>query len=183
MTDLSPLFTPYRLGRLELPNRFVMPAMQRGLCDNGNPTPALAAYYARRAQGGVSLIIGESAAVDHPTATRQTAALWIRQASRDAWARCADGQPLHEQLRLLHIRLSGRKLSLRRGHLGQRHREVIGAVAQVILADRPLIRDGFQPVQIILHLQLLGQRHIPLCLVHRYGRLGLDQLSLELAVV
>lgn len=90
MTDLSPLFTPYRLGNLDLPNRFVMPAMQRGMCEDGSPTPALAAYYARRAEGGVSLIIGESAAVDHPTATRQAASAWIRQASRDAWARCAD---------------------------------------------------------------------------------------------
>jgi len=90
MTDVSPLFTPYRLKGLDLANRFVMPAMQRGMSEDGKPTAALASYYARRARGGVPLIIGESAAVDHPTATRQPAAVWIREGTRDAWARCAD---------------------------------------------------------------------------------------------
>ena len=86
----SPLFTPFRLKNLTLANRFVMPAMQRGMCEDGKPTAALAAYYRRRAEGGVPLIIGESAAVDHPTATRQPASAWINAASRDAWARCVD---------------------------------------------------------------------------------------------
>ena len=71
MSEPSPLFTPFRLGPLTLRNRFVMPAMQRGMCDAGSPKPELAAYYARRAEGGVPLIIGESSAVDHPSATAQ----------------------------------------------------------------------------------------------------------------
>lgn len=90
MTDRSPLFTPFRLGALDLPNRFVMPAMQRGMCENGSPKPELAAYYARRAQGGVPLIIGESSAIDHPSATVQPNASWLTVATRDAWARCID---------------------------------------------------------------------------------------------
>ena len=57
----SPLFTPFTLNRLTLPNRWVMPAMQRGICDQGRPSAELAAYYRRRAEGGVGLIIGESA--------------------------------------------------------------------------------------------------------------------------
>ena len=69
--ESSPLFTPYRLKGLALPNRFVMPAMQRGMCADGSPRPELAAYYRRRAEGGVKLIVGESAAIDHETATRQ----------------------------------------------------------------------------------------------------------------
>ena len=40
----SPLFTPFRLGGLDLPNRFVMPAMQRGMCEDGKPSAALAQY-------------------------------------------------------------------------------------------------------------------------------------------
>jgi 2,4-dienoyl-CoA reductase-like NADH-dependent reductase (Old Yellow Enzyme family) len=90
MTNPSVLFTPFRLGRLLLPNRFVMPAMQRGMCDEGKPTEALAQYYRRRAEGGVPLIIGESAAIDHPTATRQPASAWIAPHTRDAWARCVE---------------------------------------------------------------------------------------------
>ena len=86
----SPLFTPFRLGALDLPNRFVMPAMQRGMCEDGKPSAALAQYYRRRAEGGVPLIIGESAAIDHPTATRQPSSAWITHASRDAWKRCVD---------------------------------------------------------------------------------------------
>jgi 2,4-dienoyl-CoA reductase-like NADH-dependent reductase (Old Yellow Enzyme family) len=90
LTDLSPLFTPFRLGRLDLRNRFVMPAMQRGMCDNGRPQPELAAYYARRAEGGVPLIIGESSAVDHPSATVQPNASWLTARTAGAWARCVD---------------------------------------------------------------------------------------------
>lgn len=90
MTDRSPLFTPFRLGRLLLPNRFVMPAMQRGMCEGGSPKPELAAYYARRAAGGVPLIIGESAAIDHPSATAQPSSAWLTERTRDAWARCVD---------------------------------------------------------------------------------------------
>jgi 2,4-dienoyl-CoA reductase-like NADH-dependent reductase (Old Yellow Enzyme family) len=88
LTEISPLFTPFRLGRLELANRFVMPAMQRGMCEHGRPKPELAAYYARRAEGGVPLIIGESSAVDHPSATAQPNASWLTSATADAWARC-----------------------------------------------------------------------------------------------
>jgi len=88
LTDVSPLFTPFRIGHLELANRFVMPAMQRGMCDQGRPKPELAQYYARRAEGGVPLIIGESSAIDHPSATAQPNSSWLTPATADAWARC-----------------------------------------------------------------------------------------------
>jgi 2,4-dienoyl-CoA reductase-like NADH-dependent reductase (Old Yellow Enzyme family) len=117
LTEPSPLFTPFRLGELELANRFVMPAMQRGMCEHGRPKPELAAYYARRAQGGVPLIIGESSAVDHPSATAQPNSAWLTPATADAWARCvgavrnAGGQML---LQLWHegaVRNDGEALS------------------------------------------------------------------------
>jgi len=41
----SPLFTPFTLNRLTLPNRWVMPAMQRGMCSEGRPSADLAAQY------------------------------------------------------------------------------------------------------------------------------------------
>jgi 2,4-dienoyl-CoA reductase-like NADH-dependent reductase (Old Yellow Enzyme family) len=86
----SPLFTPFTLNRLALPNRWVMPAMQRGMCVGGSPKPELAAYYRRRAEGRVGLIIGESAAVDHPSSTVQPTAAHINANTRDGWARCVD---------------------------------------------------------------------------------------------
>ena len=85
MTSL--LFTPFTLNRLALPNRWVMPAMQRGMCVGGKPSAELAAYYRRRAEGGVGLIIGESAAVDHPSATVQPTSAHINAATRNGWRR------------------------------------------------------------------------------------------------
>jgi 2,4-dienoyl-CoA reductase-like NADH-dependent reductase (Old Yellow Enzyme family) len=117
LTDRSPLFTPFRLGSLDLPNRFVMPAMQRGMCDEGSPRPELAAYYARRAEGGVPLIIGESSAIDHPSATMQPSSSWLTERTRDAWARCVeavDAAGGHMLLQLWHegaVRNDGEALS------------------------------------------------------------------------
>ncbi|MXO61041.1 12-oxophytodienoate reductase [Altererythrobacter salegens] len=90
MTGPSPLFTPFRLGPLMLANRFVMPAMQRGMCEAGAPKPELAAYYARRAAGGVPLIIGESAAIDHPSSTVQPTSAHINAKTASAWQGCVD---------------------------------------------------------------------------------------------
>lgn len=52
----SPRFTPFTLNRLTLPNRWVMPAMQRGMCVGGAASAELAVYYRRRGEGGVPLI-------------------------------------------------------------------------------------------------------------------------------
>ena len=88
--DPAILFSPITLSSTRFRNRWVMPAMQRGMCENGAPKPELAAYYARRAQGGVALIVGESAAVDHPSATVQPTSAHLNAATRDGWARCVD---------------------------------------------------------------------------------------------
>ena len=89
-TSLSGLFTPLRLGRTTLRNRFVMPAMQRGWVEAGAPRAELADYYRRRAEGGVALVIGESAAVDHPSATAQPTACRLHARTAGAWARCVE---------------------------------------------------------------------------------------------
>ncbi len=67
MLDLSALFTPFRLGNLTLSNRVVMPAMGLAICENGAPNADHAAYYARRAQGGASLVMTEGVYIDHPS--------------------------------------------------------------------------------------------------------------------
>ena len=56
----SPFFTPFTLNRLALPNRWVMPAMQRAMCEQGRPSAELAAYYRRRAEGGVAMICAQA---------------------------------------------------------------------------------------------------------------------------
>ena len=89
-TGTAGLYSPLALGSLVFPNRFVMPAMQRGFCKDGAPLPELASYYARRAEGGVGLIIAESSAVDHPSATVQPTAARLNAATADAWSRCVE---------------------------------------------------------------------------------------------
>jgi 2,4-dienoyl-CoA reductase-like NADH-dependent reductase (Old Yellow Enzyme family) len=69
MIDVSPLFAPFKLGNIELPNRIVMAPMTRQRSPNYTPGADVAEYYARRARGGVGLIITEGTTIDHPAAS------------------------------------------------------------------------------------------------------------------
>jgi 2,4-dienoyl-CoA reductase-like NADH-dependent reductase (Old Yellow Enzyme family) len=84
--DFSPMFAPVTVRGMTLTNRFVLPAMQRKWCVNGEPMPQLIEYYRRRVLGGSALVITEACAVDHPTATQVPHYGWISEATRDAWA-------------------------------------------------------------------------------------------------
>jgi 2,4-dienoyl-CoA reductase-like NADH-dependent reductase (Old Yellow Enzyme family) len=66
--DIAPLFSPLTIRSLSVPNRFVMAPMTRGFSPDGIPGADVARYYARRAQGGVGLIITEGVGVPHPAA-------------------------------------------------------------------------------------------------------------------
>jgi 2,4-dienoyl-CoA reductase-like NADH-dependent reductase (Old Yellow Enzyme family) len=59
---VDPLFQPYHLAHLDLPNRLVMAPMTRGFATRGVPSDKAAAYYARRAASGVGLILTEGVA-------------------------------------------------------------------------------------------------------------------------
>lgn len=164
---ISPLFTPYRLKTLDLKNRFVMPAMQRGMCEGGAPSQALAEYYARRAEGGTSLIIGESAAVDHPSATVQPTSAHINAKTSDAWKACVDavgeagGQML---LQLWHegaLRSDGSALSP--SGLAYPGKESGRAATLDELAE---IRDGF--VRSALIAQEIGAAGVEVHAAHGY---------------
>jgi 2,4-dienoyl-CoA reductase-like NADH-dependent reductase (Old Yellow Enzyme family) len=64
-TELEHLFSPVRIAGLTLENRAVMPPMGTGYGGtDGTVTDRLVAYLARRAAGGVGLIITEVCAVD-----------------------------------------------------------------------------------------------------------------------
>lgn len=65
---LTGLFTPLTVGSLTVPNRFAMAPMTRAASPDGVPGPDVAAYYARRAAGGVGLIITEGVRIPHPVA-------------------------------------------------------------------------------------------------------------------
>jgi len=62
------LSRPLSLGGLTVPNRIVMAPMTRKFSPGGVPGEAVAAYYARRAAGGVGLIVTEGTYVGHESA-------------------------------------------------------------------------------------------------------------------
>jgi len=61
MTEAYPtLFSPVTLGRVTLRNRIAMAPLTRQMAHaDGTPTDEMAAYYARRARGGLGLVITE----------------------------------------------------------------------------------------------------------------------------
>jgi len=62
----APLFQPLSLRSMTVPNRTIMAPMGRIFAVGGVPHPHSAAYYRRRAEGEVGLVITEATGVDHP---------------------------------------------------------------------------------------------------------------------
>ena len=91
MTQYPSLFTPFTFNGLEIPNRVVMAPMTRSFSPGGQPTEDVAAYYRRRAEGGVGLIITEGTTIDHPSASMDDKIPdFHTKASLDGWRRVAD---------------------------------------------------------------------------------------------
>jgi len=63
------LFKPFESEKLKLSNRIVMAPMTRSRSPGGVPGSDVAAYYRRRAENGVGLIVTEGTMIDHPAAT------------------------------------------------------------------------------------------------------------------
>lgn len=67
MKHYPSLFSPVRIGTHVLKNRIIMSAMATNSCNiDGSVTPAIVAHYAKRARGGVGMIIIEFTSVDYP---------------------------------------------------------------------------------------------------------------------
>ena len=63
------LFEPFKLGSLDLPNRIVMAPMTRSFSPGNVPGEDVAAYYRRRAEGDVGLILTEGVSPNTVTST------------------------------------------------------------------------------------------------------------------
>ena len=102
-TKLQPLFTPVRMGKLELPNRIVMAPLTRMRAANPEhaPTELHARYYAQRATAG--LIIGECTEIS-PEAYgwADTPGLWSTEQVR-GWRGVTDA--VHEKGGLMYAQL------------------------------------------------------------------------------
>ena len=66
------LFTPFTLNQLEIPNRIAMAPMTRSQSPGGVPGEDVAAYYRRRAEGEVGLIITEGTTIAHDAASNDS---------------------------------------------------------------------------------------------------------------
>lgn len=63
------LFKPFSLKTLHTKNRIVMAPMTRSFSPNGIPTDDVAAYYAKRAEGEVGLILSEGTVINRPSSS------------------------------------------------------------------------------------------------------------------
>jgi 2,4-dienoyl-CoA reductase-like NADH-dependent reductase (Old Yellow Enzyme family) len=89
--QVAPLFSPFRAKNLSLPNRIVMAPMTRSKSPGGVPGPEVAAYYRRRAEGGVGLIITEGTYIPHPSAGFDSAVPhFYGESSLAGWRRVVD---------------------------------------------------------------------------------------------
>ncbi|SKF92056.1 oxidoreductase [Mycobacteroides abscessus subsp. massiliense] len=70
--DVAPLFEPFTVKSMTSPNRFAMAPMTRSASPGGVPGENVAAYYRRRAAGGVGLIITEGVFIPHDAAGGQS---------------------------------------------------------------------------------------------------------------
>jgi 2,4-dienoyl-CoA reductase-like NADH-dependent reductase (Old Yellow Enzyme family) len=80
------LFQPFTIKGLTLPNRIVMAPMTRSFSPGGVPTSDVAAYYRRRAEGGVGLIVTEGTVVERPAARNDAAVPVFHGEALPRWA-------------------------------------------------------------------------------------------------
>jgi 2,4-dienoyl-CoA reductase-like NADH-dependent reductase (Old Yellow Enzyme family) len=67
VTALRGLFQPVAMGKVELKNRIVMPALSTCFAsDDGFVTDRIINHYVKRARGGVGLIVVEATYIDAP---------------------------------------------------------------------------------------------------------------------
>jgi len=104
----SPLFSTFRNKTLSLANRIVMAPMTRAKSPDGAPTDEVAAYYRRRVEGGVGLIITEGTTINRPGASNDADIPdFYAPESLEGWARV-----VHE------VHAAGGKIAPQLWHMG-----------------------------------------------------------------
>lgn len=128
------LFSPHAINGIVLRNRFVLPAMQRGWGADYAPSKQLSDYYRRCVEGGVSLVISESTAVDHPSALGHDGfMLMLREQGSAAWKDCIAG-----------VKQAGGRFLVQLWHEGATRQEGLGGPNPTYptLSPSGLLRSG-----------------------------------------
>ncbi|PKM21997.1 MAG: 12-oxophytodienoate reductase [Gammaproteobacteria bacterium HGW-Gammaproteobacteria-14] len=90
MTDSSSLFRPFSCKSLTLANRVAMAPMTRMRSPNYIPNDEVVAYYRRRAEAGVGLLITEGTTVNHKAANGYEQVPAFHGAALDGWKQVVD---------------------------------------------------------------------------------------------
>src|SRR5882757_1125751 len=150
LISTPPLFTPYRMGDLDLPNRIVMAPLTRMRAgpDDHVPTALQAEYYAQRATAG--LIVTEGVAISPDGfGWANTPGLWTEEQVR-GWRRIthavhAAGGRIVAQLwhtgAMSHPDLRGGARPLSASNVDPEQRSVTAAGRVPTVAPRPMTRD------------------------------------------
>jgi N-ethylmaleimide reductase len=146
----QPLFTPYRMGNLDLPSRIVMAPLTRMRARSGDQVPTIlqAEYYAQRATAG--LIVTEGVAISPDGfGWADTPGLWTEEQVR-GWRRVTDavhtaGGRIITQLwhtgAMSHPSLRGGARPLSASDVDPEQISVTAAGRVATVAPRPMRRD------------------------------------------
>ena len=130
--DPSALFAPLALpGKLTLPNRIVMAPMTRERAPDGVATSEIAAYYGRRAAGGVGLILTEGTPIDAAGAFSPAVPRFYGDDAFAGWARVVAA--VHE---------AGARIMPQLWHVGAAHPSLIGMRDALVPGVRALSPSG-----------------------------------------
>lgn len=85
--SVQALFEPFAAGKMTLSNRIVMAPMTRQFSPDGVPGSEVAAYYRRRAENGVGLIVTEGTVINHPDSSNSAnVPHFYGEAALNGWA-------------------------------------------------------------------------------------------------
>ncbi|HSV20715.1 MAG TPA: bifunctional salicylyl-CoA 5-hydroxylase/oxidoreductase [Casimicrobiaceae bacterium] len=121
---VPPMFTPFRLRGVTLPNRVVMSPMAQYSCVDGTPDDYYLVHLGSRAHGGAGLVFTEMVCVEADGRISPACAGLYTDGQRDAWTRIVD---------YVHARTPA-KIGLQLGHAGPKGSTQVGWEE----ADEPL---------------------------------------------
>ncbi|MEE9491507.1 MAG: FAD-dependent oxidoreductase [Dehalococcoidia bacterium] len=125
MATLEKLFEPVKIGKLELKNRIVMPALNTKFgTEFGAVSERSIAFYEERAKGGVSLIVIENTCIDWPVGKAGTSPI-----RADEW-KFVHG--LHDLAEAVHP--YGVKIATQLQHTGRQGSSLTSAEGQQLVA-------------------------------------------------
>ena len=115
--DMSELFTPFKIGPVELRNRTIRSAAFEGMCEHNSPSKSLFDYHTAVARGGIGMTTVAYAAVCRSGLSFERQ-LWMRKEIVPELKKLTDA-----------IHAEGAKASIQLGHCGNMsHRRICGCM-------------------------------------------------------